>query len=73
MGFDPTSTLAMKRHGSDVISLKGVLREVAEVSVHEGKQGVRFGPYRPFDPSMRSNGLGKERSKAPGATEGAAE
>jgi hypothetical protein len=39
MGFDPKSTLVIKRHGSDVISLKGVLSEVAKVSVHEGRQG----------------------------------
>jgi hypothetical protein len=65
MGFDPKSTLVMKRHDSDVISLKGILGEVAEISVHEGKQGARFGLYRPFDPSLRSDGLGKEKSKAP--------
>jgi hypothetical protein len=44
MGFNPESTLVMKRHGSDVISLKGVLGEVAKLSVHDGKQGTRFAP-----------------------------
>jgi hypothetical protein len=48
MGFDPKSTLVMKPHGSDAISLKGVLGEVAKVSVHEGKQFI-FAPYIPFD------------------------
>jgi hypothetical protein len=68
MGFNPKSTLVMRRHGSDVISLKGTLGDVAKLSVHEDMQGVRFGPYRPFDPPMRPNGLGKERSKTPEAT-----
>jgi hypothetical protein len=64
-GFDPKSILVMKRHGSDVISLKGILSEVSKVTVHEGKQGIRFAPYLPFDREGHPPpvDLGKRRRK----------
>jgi hypothetical protein len=67
MGFDPKSTLVMKPHGSDAISLKGVLGEVAKVSVHEGKQFISPQTFPSTEKGLPSRGLGEQRSKAPEA------
>jgi hypothetical protein len=43
-GFRSAINLVMRDHGSDIISLKGILSDVAKLSVHECVLILRGGP-----------------------------
>jgi len=48
-GHDPNSTLLMRRARSDVVAMRGVLAEVATMSVRESpSRGPEAGRYVPF-------------------------
>jgi hypothetical protein len=52
-GFDPNSTLIMKRASTDVIAMRGVLGEVARMAMREsptrGPDYARYVPYKQAD------------------------